>query len=268
MKELLKKWYVLVIVLLVISTIVFACLFVSTNKKLTNAESEVSKLEEKLERNKNKNKKETGTTYADTQKDSSKKTSEEKLKENIKIEYVGMTKAGDFVMKVVNNNDEPVHISEITTIYKDANDTFMKKATSNNQYFGIEANSETYVHNWGYKENYAQYPKYEFDFSFSGSWNFNDSVIGNYEVKANNTGEHIAVEIKNNNSKSIRNVAVGTVFYKDNQIVGYVNGYDYDNTTANGKSVYVNVAYPQDGNYKDVAFDDYKVFVLNAEKAD
>jgi len=58
MKELLKKWYVLVIVLLVISTIVFACLFVSTNKKLTNAESEVSKLEEKLERNKNKNKKE------------------------------------------------------------------------------------------------------------------------------------------------------------------------------------------------------------------
>ena len=193
---------------------------------------------------------------------------EEKLKENIKIEYVGMTKAGDFVMKVVNNNDEPVHISEITTIYKDANDTFMKKATSNNQYFGIEANSETYVHNWGYKENYAQYPKYEFDFSFSGSWNFNDSVIGNYEVKANNTGEHIAVEIKNNNSKSIRNVAVGTVFYKDNQIVGYVNGYDYDNTTANGKSVYVNVAYPQDSNYKDVAFDDYKVFVLNAEKAD
>ena len=235
---------------------------------MTNAESEVSKLEEKLERNKNKNKKETGTTYADTQKDSSKKTSEEKLKENIKIEYVGMTKAGDFVMKVVNNNDEPVHISEITTIYKDANDTFMKKATSNNQYFGIEANSETYVHNWGYKENYAQYPKYEFDFSFSGSWNFNDSVIGNYEVKANNTGEHIAVEIKNNNSKSIRNVAVGTVFYKDNQIVGYVNGYDYDNTTANGKSVYVNVAYPQDSNYKDVAFDDYKVFVLNAEKAD
>lgn len=211
----------------------------------------------------------TKTTYFDTSTNNknNNETDEEKLKQNIKIEYAGTTKAGDFVIKVTNNNNVPVHIGEITTIYKDSNDTFMKKETSDDQYFGIEANSETYVHNWGYQENFEQYPKYEFDFSFSGSWNFKDSVIGNYEIKANNTGKQIAVEIKNNNNVSIEDVKVGVVFYKGDNIIGYVNGFDFDNTTSAGKSTYINVEYPEDNNYKKVNFDSYKVYILNAEKA-
>lgn len=203
------------------------------------------------------------TTYFDTY--NSNQTNEAKLKENIKIEYAGITKSGDFIIKVTNNNSVPVHISEITTIYKDGNGTFMKKETSNDKYFGIEANSETYVHNWGYQENFAQYAKYEFDFNFSGDWVSGNSIIGNYEIKANNTGKNIALEIKNNNYVSIEDIKVGVVFYEAGQIVGYENGYDYDNTTNSGMSAYINVEYPKNKNYDKVKFDNYKVYILNAD---
>lgn len=247
--KLYQKWWFWVCIVLIV--FVIGLVVVLSNSKLTSTPGG------------------TKTTYFDTSTDKpiDNETNEEKLKQNIKIEYAGMTKAGDFVIKVINNNNVPVHIGEITTIYKDSNDTFMKKETSDDQYFGIEANSETYVHNWGYQENFAQYPKYEFDFSFSGSWNFEDAVIGNYEIKANNTGKHIAVEIKNNNNVAIKNVHVGVVFYKGDTVVGYVNGSDYDNTTSAGKSAYVNIEYPEDNNYKKVSFDSYKIYILNAEKA-
>lgn len=213
----------------------------------------------------------TNTTYLDTKYNDTVYenfyNNEIRLKENIKVEYAGITKFGDFVIKVTNNNNVPVQIREITTIYKDSNDTFMKKETSKDKYFSVEANSEVYVRNWGYEENFEQYPKYEFDFGFSGSLNFANSVIGSYEIKANNTGKNIALEIQNNNSEAIDNVIVGVVFYKENQIVGYENGYDYDNTTGSGKSAYINVDYPKDSNFKKVDFDNYKVYILNAGKA-
>lgn len=251
-KELYQKWWFwLCIVLGLCVVAVFNIMINSKNETTMGTTTNTTYLDTKYY----------DTTYFDTY------NNETKLKENIKIEYVGITKSGDFVIKVTNNNNVPVQISEITTIYKDSNDTFMKKVTSDDQYFGIEANSEVYVHNWGYQEHFEQYEKYEFDFNFSDSWNFKDSVIGNYEIKANNTGENIALEIKNNNNVSINNVKVGVVFYKENQIVGYVNGYDYDNTISSGMPAYINVKYPKDSNYKEVSFDNYKVYILNAGKA-
>lgn len=211
----------------------------------------------------------TGVTYFDTSKQNgNNKTSKTATKENVKIEYAGMTKDGDFVIRVINNNNVPIHISEISTVYKNSDDIFMLKETSDEKYFGIEANSEVYVRNWGYEKDYSQYPKYEFDFNFSGSWVAEDSVIGNYEIKANNTGNNIAVEIKNNNNVSIEDIQIGVVFYSNGEIVGYTNGYDFDNMTSAGSSAYINAPYPEDNNYKEVSFDTYNVYVLNAEKAD
>ena len=181
--------------------------------------------------------------------------------DNIVIEKVGITKYGDFVIKVTNNNEGAVCLSSITTVFKDSNGDFAISKKSDQSFVCIPAKGVTYVYNWGYKENYAQYPIYEFSCELA---NISDDFVYNgIEIKSNNTGSQIAVTLTNNSGETIKAASVIVLYYKGNDIVGVENGYS-DATVANGSNAYINVDYPKDSKYNTVSFDKYEVYYTQA----
>ena len=58
-----------------------------------------------------------------------------------------------------------------------------------------------------------------------------------------------------------------TAYYSSGKLVGCVNGYANQTTTQANGIAYINVSYPEDENYKEVPFDDYKVYLINADKS-
>lgn len=190
---------------------------------------------------------------------------EDELKENIEIEALGITKSGDFAIKVTNNNDVPVNIDTVSTIFKDENGTFMEKVETYDSYICIDANSETIVYDWGFDEDFSQYPNYEFSFDLSNI--AEDFLYSNFEVSSTDTGDQISVQIKNNNSESVESIDVNVVYYENGSIVGIQSGYSYDSTIAEGESAYINVYYPEDADYNEVSFDEYEIYITQADKS-
>lgn len=194
-------------------------------------------------------------------------TSNEDLKKNVTVEALGITKSGDFAFKIINNNDQAVFVDTVNTVFKDANGNFMEKAQSQAQYFGIPANSEVVNYNGGYDKNFSNYPNYEFEIELSdSSWITDNMVLDNFEITANNTGKQIAVQVKNNNDVSFESINILIAYYQNGSIVGCENGYANTSTTAANGTAYINVLYPMDSKYNDVPFDDYKVYLLEANK--
>lgn len=190
---------------------------------------------------------------------------EDELKENIEIEALGITKSGDFAIKVTNNNDVPVNIDTVSTIFKDENGTFMEKVETYDSYICIDANSETIVYDWGFDEDFSQYQNYEFSFDLSNI--AEDFLYSNFEVSSTDTGDQISVQIKNNNSESVESIDVNVVYYENGSIVGIQSGYSYDSTIAEGESAYINVYYPEDADYNEVSFDEYEIYITQADKS-
>lgn len=181
--------------------------------------------------------------------------------DNIVIEKAGITKAGDFVIKVTNNNNGSVCLSSITTIFKDSNGNFAISKEANQSFVCIPAKGTTYVHNWGYDENYSQYGSYEFNCELA---NISDDFIYNdIEIKSNNTGKQISVTLTNNSKKTIKSASVTVVYYKGNDIVGIETGYS-DSTVADASNAYINVEYPLDSKYNEISFDKYEVYYTKA----
>lgn len=181
--------------------------------------------------------------------------------ENIIMEKVGITKAGDFVIKVTNNNEGSVCLSSITTIFKDSNGNFAVSKEAYQSFVCIPAKGITYVHNWGYNENYSQYPIYEFNCELANI--SNDFVYNGIELKSNNTGSQIAVTLTNNSGETIESATITTLYYKGNDIVGIETGYS-STAVANGSNAYINVEYPVDSRYNEISFDRYEVYYTKA----
>ncbi len=181
--------------------------------------------------------------------------------ENIIIEKVGITKAGDFVIKVTNNNEGSVCLSSITTIFKDSNGNFVVSKEADQSFVCIPAKGVTYVHNWGFEENYSQYPIYEFNCELANI--SNNFVYNGIELKSNNTESQIAVTLTNNSGETIESATITVLYYKANDIVGVERGYS-NTTVANGSNAYINVKYPMDSRYKEVPFDRYEVYYTQA----
>ena len=193
-------------------------------------------------------------------------TSNDELKKNIVIEASGITKNGDFTFKIKNNNNQAVYIDSINVVFKDADGNFMEKVSGNTSYFGVSANSEVIDYASGYDTDFSKYPNYEFEFELDDGWVAEDKLIDNFEITANNTGKQISVQVKNNNDSACEDIKLIAIFYKDNSIVGCVDGYEFDSTTATNGTAYINISYPLDSDYDEVKFDDYKVYLLSADK--
>ncbi len=189
--------------------------------------------------------------------------SNEDLRKNIAIEGLGTTKNGDFAIKITNNNEIPVCFATVETIFKDKDNNFMKKANTDSSFFGVSAKSETIVFNNGYSEDFSSYPNYEFSFEFANI--YDDFIYDNFEITANNTGKQISVQVKNNNDVALENITVNVVYYASGKVVGCETGYCQTTTSANG-TAYINVDYPEDSRYREVKFDDYKTYLIQASK--
>ena len=180
---------------------------------------------------------------------------------NVKIEKMNITRHGDLVVKITNNNSTPVCLSDISAVFKDANGNFVFKKMAQESYIIVPANGVTYDYFFGYKEDYSQYPEVSFSSEFA-SISFMFALEG-IEISSNNTGSQIAVVAKNNSGKSLSSIDVIVLYYQGDEIVGVETGHDFS-TTDNGSEAYINVEYPDDRSYKDVPFDKYEVYYLKA----
>ena len=142
----------------------------------------------------------------------------------------------------------------------------MEKVSSDSQFFGIEANTETVIYASGFKKDFTKYPNYEFEFELSSEYMSRDIVMDNFELLANNTGEQISVQVKNNNDIEVENIHLLVAYYKNGKIVGCVDGYDFDTKAKAQGTSYINISYPEDNQYDEVEFDDYKVYLIKANK--
>lgn len=182
--------------------------------------------------------------------------------ENVVMEKAGITKVGDFVIKITNNNEGSVCLSSIKTAFKDESGNFALSKEAQQSFVVIPAHGTTYVYDWGFEENYAKYPTYEFSCELA---NIADSfVFDGINVTSNNTGKQIAVTLANNSGETITSANVVVLFYKGNEIVGAEEGYS-DSSVSNGSNSYINVEYPKDSKYNEVSFDKYEVYFSKAE---
>lgn len=182
-------------------------------------------------------------------------------KEKIKIEYAGLTKSGDFVIKITNDNNVPVCLSSITTDYKDKDGKSVRNVNSFDSFVCVPANSFTYAFNIGFEENFSDYPKYEFDCELS---NISDYFVYNgIDITSKDTGDQIEVELNNNSGSNIEEICVTVVYYKNNKIVGIKPGYE-DETIANNEKTNIEIEYPNDEEYKEISFDKYEVYYTHA----
>lgn len=211
--------------------------------------------------NKNNDDKQPEMSYSGT---SFTKDSSHPTKEKINFEKAGITKSGDFVIKITNNNDSNVLLNNISTIFKDSEGNFVEKVDSYCSTVCIPAHSFTYTYNNSYSSQNMK--KYEnFDFSFEIEDSFSDYFIySGIEFNATDTKKQISVTATNNSGNDLNSCEIVILFYKENEIVGVESKYDYEGVQ-NGESYYFNVAYPEDSNFKKVDFDKYEIYYTRAE---
>ena len=181
--------------------------------------------------------------------------------EKISFEKVGITKYGDFVIKVTNNNDGAVCLSTISTIFKDKDGVFVEKEEATSSFVCIPSKSSVIVYNSGYDKAYSKYENFEFSCELANI--AEDFIYSGIHITSKNTGKQIAVTLANNSGQQISSCEVMAVYYKDNKVVGIEEGYSSD-TTNTGSNCYINVDYAVDKNYNNVSFDKYEVYYINA----
>lgn len=189
----------------------------------------------------------------------------EELKKNIEKEVMGITQSGDYVIKLKNNNDVPVYVDDVSVRFFDAEGNFVKKENTYDSYFCIPANNEVVTYVWGYDNNFSEYSKSEIEIMLGEP--LYTYLSENFEVKASDTNEEIAVTIVNNNDAELDSMKINVVFLKEGSVVGIEDGNIYDEKIeANGGAAYINVDYPSDSDYEDVTFDEFKVYIISAYK--
>jgi len=211
-------------------------------------------------------KKDNTTTSISSNKNTNKKTKTKKeIKSNIEKEVLGITPAGDYVIKLKNRNDTQVYIDSISVRFFDENGNFAKKESTDDSFFCIPANSELVTYVWGYERDFEKYSKSEIELILEDP--FYKYYTENFEIQSNDTNEEIAITITNNNNSALDCIKVNVAFFKEGQIVGIESGLSYEEgISSNGGIAYINVDYPLDTDYEEVSFDEFKVYLTSAYK--
>ena len=196
---------------------------------------------------------------------STSKKSKEELKANVKKEVLGITESGDYVIKLTNNNDEQFYIEDVSIRFFDSDGNFVKKVNAKDSYFCIPANGEVVTYAWGYGENFQEYSRSEIEILTDSP--FYKYKTENFNIETSDTGREIAITVTNNNDIDLDCISVNVVYIKDEKVVGIENGISYEEgITSNGGKAYINVNYPHDSRYHDVAFEKYEVYIVSAYK--
>lgn len=210
------------------------------------------------------NSKDTETTKSSSSKTSvNKKKTEAEIKADIEKEVLGITKSGDYVIKLKNNNDTQVYIEDVSVRFFDNEGNFVKKENADDSYFCIPANSEIITYVWGYEENFEQYASSEIELMLGNP--FYEYRTENFEIKSNDTNDEIAVTITNNNDIELDCIRINVVFFNGDSVVGIESGISYEEgIQPNGGKAYINVDYPLNSDYNEVSFDSFEVYLTSA----
>lgn len=165
-----------------------------------------------------------------------------------------VTDLGKLVVFVTNGNEIAVDM-EIEVEFYDAAGTIVGSGDEDLQAVG--PNAETAVQIWSTPSTFDNYKIYV-DVEASSD----DSYFDQVELIHNNTGESIAVQVKNNSQETIQFVEVSVVYYQADRVVGFDSGLESDINPE--RSANFTLGYPYNAEYSEVAFDSYKVFINGA----
>lgn len=237
-KKLYQKWWFWVCIVLIVALVVGAIL-VSVAKKTP-----------------------TSTTYT-----SSGFFNVEPTKENIVIEKLAVINKNNLVISIKNNNSSKVVIDNISAILKDENGNFIKKANCMDTNIPLNAGQNTVSYVWEYDFDFSNYSNVEFTFEInnntSGMFPANLYICDNFEITANDTGEQIAVTVKNNNKEKAA-VTLNALYYKDDKIVGF-SGLNITDDIDSGSQGYINIPYPYNEDGDTISFDNYKIYFVKGK---
>lgn len=180
-------------------------------------------------------------------------SSSENLGKNI-TSSGSVTERGKLVVFAKNNNNVAVDM-EIEVEFYDANNTIV--GSDSEELLGIGSNGEIAVEMYDTPENFDNYKIYV-DVEKTNEISYYDQL----EVAHNNSGEEIAVQVKNNSQDVIEYISVSVVYYQGDKVVGIDD--DIESDIKSGRAANFNLDFPYDKNYDDIEFDNYKVFVNGA----
>lgn len=198
----------------------------------------------------------------DDDKKSTSITSKESALDKVETEVLGITPAGDYVIKLKNTNNKDVYVESVTVNFFDNNGTFAESNNTSDSYFCIPAHKELVTYVYGSSgHDYSKYAKSEIKLSSGEPF---------YEYRTeldtvfNNTGSQIAFTATNNTDIDLDNVDVNVVFYKDGKVVGIKSGSSNYGIKKDGGKAYVNISYPYDKNFNEIEFDEFDGYVVSA----
>jgi len=166
-----------------------------------------------------------------------------------------LAKNGRLIVFAENKNDFAIRMN-IEVEFYDEEEKIVK--SGKDSLYGVRPSSEIAVEIYDTPESFATYKIYV-DAEKEDSYITYDKEL---ELTDNNTGEEVAVQVKNNSENKIDWLTVSVVYYKDKEPVGISEGLESD--IKPGRAANFNVGYAYDKNYDDVEFDDYKVFINEA----
>ena len=176
-----------------------------------------------------------------------------KLSENI-TSSGAITADGKLVVMATNGNNVAVDMS-IEVEFYDANGTIVGNGNDMLEAVGPKAEIATEI--YGTPDSFNNYKIYV-DVEKTDNISYFDKL----ELTHNNNGEDIIVQVKNKSDDVIEYMDVSVVYYKENKVVGYDDDLQLD--VKAGRSGNFTLHFPYDKRYKDVSFDNYKVYINQA----
>ena len=141
---------------------------------------------------------------------------------------------------------------DIEVEFYDENKAFLGSSTK--FITAVTAGNEIAVELYETPVNFASYKIY-IDAEESTAINYFDKI----EITHNNNGENILVQLENKSKETIEVLSVSVVYYNNGKTVGIKEGFEVD--VKPGRKGNFTLDFPQDLEYEDVEFDDYKVYV-------
>ncbi len=186
----------------------------------------------------------------------------EELKSYINIEPCGSTPDGNYIIKITNNNSEPIYISTLNTTYTNKDGNTVEKDFTSGKGIAVNSFSEIVIYNSDLGEEYAQSLTHDFNYNLSDISSYTKYYLyKNFEINANNTGDKITLQVKNNNDEISKDLSINVLYYENGQIVNCVTvNSEKGSTIPPGESTSINVDYPS------VEFDSYEVYFINASR--
>lgn len=186
----------------------------------------------------------------------SSKTSSAKLSKKVKITEDAETLNGKVVAIIKNNNTKTVDL-DVEVVFYDEDDKLL--GSDDTTIYAVPKKSETVA--WFY-EVPEDYSKYEITVDVEESRY--KGYASDIKIESNDTGSKIVAQAEIDTKVDLDSVELITLFYKNDEIVGFDNDYEYD--VEAGDTLNMNFNYPYDSNYKTIEYDDFKVLVVSAQK--